>query len=183
MRASIPEADHRRKSEQASRHMLAHPFFVAGEKPRTICTYMPFRSELDITPVMEWCWQQGINVLVPRANRMDRSLHLHWINSYDDLESGAWGIREPKQSLPEWDVSTAIDAIIVPGLAFDLQGGRLGYGGGYYDRFIRSLRRAPWKSPLLIAIAFASQIVDAVPMEGHDLECDVIITERGIMKQ
>lgn len=183
-RGAIKEEEGRDKSQQACSRVLEYPIF-AEERERaelTVCTYMPFRSELDIAPVMEWCWDQNIKVLVPRANRLDRSLILHWIESYDDLETGAWGIREPKESAEPWDRHTPIDLIIMPGLAFDLQGGRLGYGGGYYDRFIRSCQRSSGKEPIKMAVAYDLQIVDQVPMEDHDIKIDVIITESGTMK-
>lgn len=184
LRGEIEEEESESRSRQACEHVLAHPLFAQKEEHAelTVCTYMPFRSELDITSVLAWCWQQGIKVLVPRANRLERSLHLHWIKSYDDLETGAWGIREPKTTVEEWDRNTPIDVIIVPGLAFDIQGGRLGYGGGYYDRFIRSCQRASWDDPIQLAVAFDMQLVDKVPMEEHDLEIDIIITESGIVK-
>lgn len=183
LRGEISAQESEEKSAQACRHALNHPLFQqARQSPMTVCTYMPFRSELDITPVMEWCWQQGIRVLVPRANRMTQTLHLHRIESYDDLETGAWGIREPMETVQAWDPKTPIDLLIIPGLAFDLHGGRLGYGGGYYDRFVRNCQRAEWPQPLQMAIAFDLQLVEKVPMEAHDLSIDLLITERGIIK-
>ena len=185
LRGAMGEEESRDKSQQACGHVLEHPIFVNQQdySKLTVCTYMPFRSELDITPLMEWCWQQGVNVLVPRANRLKQSLQLHWIESYVDLETGAWGIRELKESAQAWDEKTPIDVVIIPGLSFDLQGGRLGYGGGYYDRFIRTCQRASWVNPVQIAIAFDMQLVEHVPMESHDLKIDKIITESGIMKE
>jgi len=184
LRGAMEEQESREKSEQACKHLLDHPLF-ANQKDYsklTLCTYMPFRSEIDITPVMEWCWVQGIKVLIPRANRLQRSLTLYWIESYADVETGAWGIREPKDNALVWDQKCSIDMILIPGLAFDLQGGRVGYGGGYYDRFVKACHRSTQVKPIHMAAAFDLQIVDQVPMESHDLKIDSIITESGIIK-
>lgn len=184
-RDAIGAEESEKKSKQACEHVLAHSILTQRpmDKPLTICTYMPFRSELNIAPVMEWCWEQNIRVLVPRAHRLTRTLHIHAIKSYNDLETGAWGIREPKHNAPSWELDSPIDLMIIPGLAFDVRGGRLGYGGGYYDSFVRSFQRVfqrkQWKSPLLMSVAFDLQVVDHVPMERHDFKIDVIITESG----
>lgn len=181
-RDGLSEQERDEKSEQACQHVLAHPLFsLPKQSSFTVCTYMPFRSELDITPVMAWCWEQGFHVLVPRANRMRRTLHLHRIESYHDVETGAWGIREPKDTAEAWNGERPIDLIITPGLAFDTQGGRLGYGGGYYDRFMRSYQRAGLPQPVRMAIAYDMQVVDKVPMDTHDLSVDLLVTESGML--
>ncbi|MZQ83749.1 5-formyltetrahydrofolate cyclo-ligase [Paenibacillus sp. 5J-6] len=145
--------------------------------PPTIMTYMPFRSELDVAPLMEWCWQQGIRVLVPKVVADTKTMNLHIIHAYDDLESGAWGIREPHSHVPiEHDLST-ISMILVPGLAFDMDFGRLGYGGGFYDRFMQLFAARGLKRPFAVAAAFDKQLIPAVPSSWHDFRVDGIVTE------
>ncbi|MCY9657489.1 5-formyltetrahydrofolate cyclo-ligase [Paenibacillus chondroitinus] len=145
--------------------------------PPTIMTYMPFRSELDVAPLMEWCWQQGIRVLVPKVVADTKTMNLHIIHAYDDLESGAWGIREPHSNVPiEQDLST-ISMILVPGLAFDMDFGRLGYGGGFYDRFMQLFAARGLKRPFAVAAAFDKQLIPAVPSSWHDFRVDGIVTE------
>ncbi|MBA2943171.1 5-formyltetrahydrofolate cyclo-ligase [Paenibacillus sp. CGMCC 1.16610] len=145
--------------------------------PPTIMTYMPFRSELDVAPLMEWCWQQGIRVLVPKVVADTKTMNLHIIHAYDDLESGAWGIREPHCNVPiEQDLST-ISMILVPGLAFDMDFGRLGYGGGFYDRFMQLFAARGLKRPFAVAAAFDKQLIPAVPSSWHDFRVDGIVTE------
>ncbi|BFT75393.1 5-formyltetrahydrofolate cyclo-ligase [Paenibacillus sp. P36] len=145
--------------------------------PPTIMTYMPFRSELDVAPLMEWCWQQGIRVLVPKVVADTKTMNLHIIHAYDDLESGAWGIREPHSNVPiEPDLST-ISMILVPGLAFDMDFGRLGYGGGFYDRFMQLFAARGLKRPFAVAAAFDKQLIPAVPSSWHDFRVDGIVTE------
>ncbi|MDD9266638.1 5-formyltetrahydrofolate cyclo-ligase [Paenibacillus sp. GCM10023248] len=145
--------------------------------PSTIMTYMPFRSEPDVAPLMEWCWQQGIRVLVPKVVADTKTMNLHIIHTYDDLESGAWGIREPRSDVPVEDDLSTISMIVVPGLAFDMDFGRLGYGGGFYDRFMQLFAARGLKRPFAVAAAFDKQLIPAVPSSWHDFRVDGIVTE------
>ncbi|OAS20748.1 5-formyltetrahydrofolate cyclo-ligase [Paenibacillus oryzisoli] len=143
----------------------------------TLMSYMPFRSEPDVAPLMEWCWQQGIRVLIPKVVADTKTMNLHIISRYEDLESGVYGIREPRSDVPiEQDLGT-ISMIVVPGLAFDLDFGRLGYGGGFYDRFMQLFAARGLKRPFAVAAAFDNQLIPAVPSSWHDFRVDGIVTE------
>ncbi|WP_084225601.1 5-formyltetrahydrofolate cyclo-ligase [Paenibacillus pectinilyticus] len=147
-----------------------------GSQP-TIMSYMPFRSEPDVAPFMEWCWQQGIRVLIPKVVADTKTMNLHIISRYEDLESGAYGIREPRNDVPiEHDLGT-LSMIVVPGLAFDMDFGRLGYGGGFYDRFMQLFAARGLKRPFAVAAAFDKQLIPAVPSSWHDFRVDGIVTE------
>ncbi|MFD0697571.1 5-formyltetrahydrofolate cyclo-ligase [Paenibacillus sp. GCM10027628] len=144
---------------------------------RSVLTYMPIRSEPDVAPFMEWCWQEGIRVLLPKVVSETKTMDLHIVNSYEDLEKGAYGIREPRTDRPvELDLSQ-ISMIIVPGLAFDMDFGRLGYGGGFYDRFMQLFAARGLKRPLSVAAAFDLQLIPEVPSSWHDFRVDGLITE------
>ena len=156
--------------------MLPMPKSSSDRKP-ALLTYMPFRSEVDVTPVMEWCWAQSVRVLLPRVLPETRSMALHEVRSYEDLASGAWGIREPKPELPVEPHLGDITMILVPGLAFDREFVRLGYGGGYYDRFMQLFAARGLHKPIAVAAAFDVQIVPQVPASWHDFRVDVLITE------
>jgi 5-formyltetrahydrofolate cyclo-ligase len=143
----------------------------------TLLTYMPFRSEPDVTPFMEWCWKAGVRVLLPRVVPETRSLILHEIDSYRGIDNGTYGIREPKLDSPvERDIST-LSMVLVPGLAFDREFGRLGYGGGYYDRFMQLFAGRGVSRPYSVAAAFDVQIVPEVPASWHDFRVDSLISE------
>jgi 5-formyltetrahydrofolate cyclo-ligase len=143
----------------------------------TLLTYMPFRSEPDVTPFMEWCWKEGVRVLLPRVVPETRSLILHEIDSYSGIDNGTYGIREPKVDSPvERDIST-LSMVLVPGLVFDRDFGRLGYGGGYYDRFMQLFAGRGVSRPYSVAAAFDVQIVTEVPASWHDFRVDGLITE------
>lgn len=142
-----------------------------------LMTYMPFRSEVDITPIMEWCWSQGIRVVAPRTIKQTKQMVLHEVKAYNDFSSGGWGIREPITSLPVLTDLSAIRMILVPGLAFDKNLARLGYGGGYYDRFFKQFAEQGLSQPLLVAASFDLQVVSEVPVSWNDVNMDILVTE------
>jgi len=151
---------------------------LAGDLSLAIGVYIPFRGEVDLRPLMRWAWRRGIRVAVPRTDRQERTMSLHPIAGFGDLAPGNWGIAEPKPGIPALE-PREIGIIFVPGLAFDMSGGRLGYGGGFYDRFFRSLENAGAR-PLKIGAAYHIQLVERVPAEPHDARVDLIVTERGM---
>ncbi|WP_165921187.1 5-formyltetrahydrofolate cyclo-ligase [Paenibacillus albiflavus] len=142
-----------------------------------LMTYMPFRTEVDIAPVMEWCWSRGIRVVAPRTVKQTRQMILHEVTSYNDFSSGGWGIREPITSLPVLTDLSTIRMILVPGLAFDTKMARLGYGGGYYDRFFKLFAEQGIAQPLLVAASFDLQVVPEVPVSWNDVNMDILVTE------
>jgi 5-formyltetrahydrofolate cyclo-ligase len=149
-------------------------------RARTLLLSLAFRSEWQTRPLFAQCWSAGKTTVAPRVNRRTRMLELHAVSDLErDVASGYLGIFEPQPHCPSVDVA-AIDWVLVPGVAFDLAGHRIGYGGGYYDRLLPTLREdAP-----RIAGAFELQIVERVPASAHDLKVDAIVTEaRTIVAQ
>ena len=98
------------------------------------------------------------------------------IDRFDELASGHYGIREPKADFIRPVPRGEIEAVVIPAVAFDRRGYRVGYGGGYYDRFLPEARQAA-----RIGVAFARHIVPAVPAAPHDVTVDRIVTEEGII--
>ncbi len=157
----------------------------------TVMAYLATRSELDISRVMEWCWNNDINVTVPLTNPKEKTMKLYELDSWEQLRPGAYQILEPDPLLAKpFQFSPHI--IFVPGISFDLQGGRMGYGGGYYDRFAEELdrlnqatsrssdySRADLASDWL-GICYEQQLVKNLPIEQHDITMNAIVTERGI---
>lgn len=145
--------------------------------------YVSFRSELDLSGLIEWGWQTGKSVIVPRCIAADRSMTLYYLRSWDELTPGAYGIMEPNpEAAQPVEEGYAPDVVFVPGLAFDRKGGRLGYGGGYYDRFSQKLRSASPSSRNVcwFGAAYEAQLVEQVPCEGHDLAMQAILTENNV---
>lgn len=141
-----------------------------------ILLYAPIKSEIDVMPIFDLALSRGKKVAFPKCNVEERTMKFHFVSSYDDLKIGAYGIREPKGDLPVYDPeSTAGVAIcFVPGLAFDVYGYRLGYGKGYYDKFMNVFRGST------IGVAYTCQILPSLPRGRFDKHCDVLITEKGI---
>ncbi|MFS0723862.1 5-formyltetrahydrofolate cyclo-ligase [Paenibacillus sp. 1P07SE] len=164
--------------------------YIRGLDAGSVMLYLSFRSEVRTDALIESLWSEGRAVIVPVSNPFDRSLTLYRLHDWEHLITGAYGIREPDPGLAEpCGPQFVPDLVLVPGLAFDAKGGRLGYGGGYYDRFREqmparqsdssadSLRAA---APLWIGLAYELQMIDEVPMQPHDAVIDGVITEQGI---
>ena len=100
-------------------------------------------------------------------------MKLFKINGFNDLEKGCMGILEPKDKCVEF-INEKLDFILMPGLAFDKLGGRIGYGGGYYDKFLKQL--SYYKEIPKVAIAYDFQVIDYIPMNDYDVRVDRIIT-------
>ncbi len=143
--------------------------------------YVSFRSEVRTRDFIDQCLAAGKTVSVPLTVVETSSLLAVKITDPDtQLRPGYCGIPEPP---PSWagenriDPAT-VDVVIVPGSVFDRRGGRLGYGGGYYDRFLS--RQTP--AALRMALAYDLQVVDRVPLEPHDQRMDRVITEKTIYR-
>lgn len=136
--------------------------------------YMPLPDEVDIVPLIRWWQERGLLVALPRTIPKERKLEFRLVASLnEDLQVGAFGIMEPKQSCP-LVMPEEIGIIVVPGRVFDECGNRIGRGLGYYDRFLKTL---PSKV-LKLALAFECQLVPRIPVKPDDVPMDVIITER-----
>ncbi len=149
------------------------PYRASG----TVLAYAGFGSELETDAFLRHTLDEGKTLLLPRVDRQKGLLDVYQVRDLvRDLEAGTWRIREPRPDrCPPADPRT-IDFVLVPGLAFDARGGRLGYGGGFYDRLLSaSLSPRAW----LVAGAFEAQMVGEVPMDERDVPVDVVITENG----
>ncbi|MFI2859314.1 5-formyltetrahydrofolate cyclo-ligase [Paenibacillus sp. JSM ZJ436] len=148
--------------------------------------YLPFRSELDTWPIIQWAWSSGVQVIVPRSQRGSRKMELYDLTPEASLAAGSYGIPEPDpKTAVKYDPGQVPEVIWVPGLAFDAYGGRLGYGGGYFDTLRSRLdgeAQAAGRQPRWIGIGFQEQVIPQVPMEIHDLRLDGLVTDQGWMK-
>jgi 5-formyltetrahydrofolate cyclo-ligase len=137
--------------------------------------YSPLKSEISPVPLMRRLADAGANLALPVvAGRGNPLIMRAWAFGVA-LGTGQWGIREPKPESPE----VFPDFLLVPLLAFDRAGFRLGYGAGYYDMTIARLRKM--KPVVAIGIAFAAQELDAVPNTSFDQKLDLVLTEREII--
>jgi len=147
------------------------------DRASVVLLTLPFRSEWDATLLARRALASGKRVAVPRVDPAARMLRVLLIDDLQrDVEAGYRGIPEPRAGRPAIAMQE-IDWVLVPGVAFDAAGRRLGYGGGYYDRLLPLLRP---KAPR-IAGAFDLQFVDAVPAAPHDIAVDCIVTEHRMV--
>lgn len=147
---------------------------LAGGGP--VAGYWPMRHEADPRPLMEALAARGVALALPVVVREREPLAFRAYAPGDALESGPFGTRAPAPGMP--DVVPA--HILVPLLAFDATGARLGYGAGYYDRTLRALRRAG--GVFAVGVAFSGQEVAALPCGPHDERLDAVITELGLRR-
>lgn len=141
---------------------------VIEKKSKIVHAYIPFLTEINISPLLEKLLNAGITVVCPKT-LPKRKLENRILTSLSDLEVGIMGTKHPAQpNLYEGK----FDLIIVPGLAFDKTKKRLGYGGGYYDNFLIN-----YPDALKVGIFYPFQEVRLVPVEAHDFSLDVILTK------
>jgi 5-formyltetrahydrofolate cyclo-ligase len=142
---------------------------------RAIMAFHPFGAELDILPFVDQARARGQEVWLPLTLTAEKRLVPYRYSGPEMLKQGVYGIWEPDPTRAEKAELSMLDAVLVPGVAFDLRGGRMGYGGGFYDRFLAALPRRPF----LVGVAFSMQVVDEVPREPHDIGLDGLVTESG----
>ncbi|NLW57095.1 MAG: 5-formyltetrahydrofolate cyclo-ligase [Firmicutes bacterium] len=140
---------------------------------RTVAAYASFGNEVDTTRLLTVLQERGFWVVLPVVNRSTRTMEFRRMETLSSLQPGVYGIREPLQG--QLCPLEQIDLFFVPGLAFDLQGRRLGRGAGYYDRYLaRSVA-------VKIGLAYELQVTPCLPAEAHDISMDLVITEERII--
>ncbi|MFB5662055.1 5-formyltetrahydrofolate cyclo-ligase [Alteribacillus sp. HJP-4] len=140
----------------------------------TVAVTMSTQNEVNTKPIIEKGWLLNKKMLIPRADLPNRQLHFYEITSFDQTQEEFAGIFEPDPDKTIFRQGTEADLIIVPGLAFNQEKYRLGFGGGYYDRFL------PETNAVTCGLALHFQIC-RLPLEAHDVPLNAIITESGII--
>ena len=167
--AMIPE-DRLSKSHRICRHLME--IIRNGE---TVMVFTSKEKEVNTEPLILTLFKKGNPVVVPIIVKEDVSLRLSYLRDFSALVPSTFGVPEPIGSeIPA--AAEDISTIVLPMLGFDRNGGRIGYGAGYYDRFLsknRNLRK--------IGIAFACQEFEDLPVDENDIRMDYIITEDGIV--
>lgn len=148
--------------------LIAHK---AYENAKTIFIYVSFKGEVDTHSIINKALSTGKKVCIPMVNKNKKIMEAYYINSMNDLHEGYFGIMEPKEGCKKAE-NENIDLIISPGVAFDIEGGRIGYGGGFYDKFIASLK----ENKPIIALAYKFQILDKIILEDRDKRVDEVIS-------
>jgi 5-formyltetrahydrofolate cyclo-ligase len=172
-RDAIPTATRRELSERITTQILGLQTYRSA---RCVLAYMSFGSEFDTSDFIANALAHGKTLCLPRVVPDQRRLNVHTVENLEcHLQSGVWGIREPRADRPLVDLGQ-VDIVLLPGVAFTPRCERLGYGGGFYDRLLPRFERRPH----LVAAAFGLQIRDQIPLEATDQCIDVVISESGL---
>lgn len=164
-RLMTPE-DVDRRSQALADELFKTPEYLAAA---SLYAYLSFNQEVRTAPIIERAWADGKRVAVPKV--MGSEMAFIWIDSWEGLApQGAYGILEPLSDGPVADDETAL--VLMPGLAFDRAGHRVGYGGGYYDRFLAREPHHP-----LVALCYDFQLLHHLDTEDHDVPVDWVIAE------
>jgi 5-formyltetrahydrofolate cyclo-ligase len=170
-RSGLPSAYRQACSVRICQALGEWPAF---QQAKTVMFYMPFRQEVDVRPAIETAWRTGKTVVLPRVELESRTMKLVRVKTYGELSLGAYGIWEPPNAPDRMVSPEEVELVVVPGVGFDRQGYRLGYGGGYYDRFFALAENA-----VRVGVAYPEQVVETVYPEAHDQSVHALITSRG----
>ena len=143
-----------------------------------IMLYLSFNNEVNTYPLVKWCLNNDKKVIVPYCVNSSRQIIPFEINNLtSDLTKSTFGIMEPKHEILKKTNIEDIDLIIVPGVVFDEHCNRIGFGAGYYDRFLPKIV----KNTSTIGIAYDYQVINKIPTGVYDVPLDFVITEKRII--
>lgn len=173
----------RSQIKEQKRQMTAHQIesaslrltelFVATEQYRqakTVYGYLPYNQEVRTTGLLQRALQEGKRVAVPKI--YGDEMRFIYLDDLSLVEKSSFGIPEPIADEPVADDPTAL--VLMPGLAFTKRGDRMGYGGGYYDKFLANEPHHP-----TVALCYDFQIVDRIPTDDHDIPVDIVLSAKG----
>lgn len=173
-RNSITQEEVMEKGGMIQRRMIDLPVY---RESKTIGLYANFNNEVPTSTIFEEALKDGKKVLFPCIKKEEKRLIFLPVQGSDELELGPYGIMSPTCKEGDSDFIGEAGLLLIPGVAYDLKGGRLGYGGGFYDRTLHKLA----KPPFIVALAYEFQILGEIPMHPHDVRVNAIITEERVI--
>jgi len=173
VRKAIPAAVRSEKSAAIFDTLTDMPAFQAASD---VFCFVSFRDEVETRPILEHLWKQGQRVYIPFIDQAEKIMRASRLDSLDELAAGYYGVMEQKDEFVRLTPAEEIDLVITPGLLFDREGYRVGYGGGFFDGFFASFGHPAIK----IGICFEEQIRTRVPRAPHDIPVDWIVTDAHI---
>ncbi|MEK4028811.1 5-formyltetrahydrofolate cyclo-ligase [Pseudobacillus sp. FSL P4-0506] len=145
------------------------------KEAKTVAVTVSNAPEVDTWQIIRQGWLEGKRMVVPKCIPAEKKLNFYKLTSFTELEMVYFGLYEPIPSCNQLVERSQMDLIIVPGLAFCRSGSRLGFGGGYYDRFLAGYNGST------VALAFSQQLMEQLPREPHDLPVQQIIAEEEVI--
>ncbi|MCF6095243.1 5-formyltetrahydrofolate cyclo-ligase [Microaerobacter geothermalis] len=177
MRNQMTEKERREASQQIINNLKNTG---ALDQYDTWMLFVSFGTEVNMIPLIEEGWDQGKKIILPKTENKNKEIVPYVVEKWNQLKRGSFGILEPiPEQCERVKKLEEIPLIIVPGVAFDLDGGRIGYGAGYYDRFFHKLTH----NPLKVAVSFQCQVVEKVPTDIYDVKVDWLVTEKKIWRR
>ncbi|MCS6965501.1 MAG: 5-formyltetrahydrofolate cyclo-ligase [Candidatus Kapabacteria bacterium] len=176
-RAALPERVRLELSHRIHQHLLAHPWLQVSNVVHTYCS---FGTEVDTHALYRRLLEMGKRVAVPIVVEGEADLYHVWLRPETVFRPNRWGIPEPEVPPAVWLTAAELrlqrtDLVLVPLVAYDQFLYRLGYGRGYYDRFLRSVPAQR------VGLAFSVQAIESFPHEPQDIALDAVITEEGVL--
>ncbi|MEK9160390.1 MAG: 5-formyltetrahydrofolate cyclo-ligase [Patescibacteria group bacterium] len=168
-RQSLSPALHAEKSEAIRRRLEELPAYQDAKK---ILIYVSAKDEVATHALIKDALATGRQLYVPKIH--EGTLAICPLTTWEDLQPGTFGILEPSDTATPAQPEE-MDLIVVPGLAFDTRGHRIGYGKGHYDKLLKSTKGYK------VGLAFAEQVIETVPDEAHDVPLDLIITDKSLI--
>ena len=170
-RSGLDRTLQQQAADFAAQTIMKLPEWISA---RCLASYLPLNDEFDPSAIDSAARERGMSVVYPRIVGPGTLEFSHWTPG-EPLDTVQHGLQQPRQSAEAKSLST-IDVMLVPLVGWDRQGGRLGYGGGYYDRVL------PTTNALTIGLGFECQRVDALPKERHDQGLALVISERQLYR-
>jgi 5-formyltetrahydrofolate cyclo-ligase len=180
-RDALPQANRGELATRATELFLDLP---EARQARRVAGFVSTRSEIDTAPLLDRIRQLGIDVVLPRVSTglLPPRLRFHHAAQREDLVFGIFGLLEPRSDTPEVALHE-IDLFMVPGLAFDRRGTRVGYGGGYYDELAAYVRAHPdAANARFVGYCFDFQLLDACPTGEWDVPLDLVVSDERIVR-
>lgn len=147
------------------------------EESESIGLYACIKNEVSTDIIFKQAFEDGKKILFPQIKIEEKGLEFVPVQNLEELVLGPFGILSPPYKENVVRIPEEIELLVIPGVAYDLKGGRLGYGGGFYDRYLQKLV----KRPFVVAPAYEFQILDEIPVCPHDVKVDIIVTERRVI--
>lgn len=172
--SQIDEKDHQEISEQLQKELFQTSLW---KDAHAIGVYLSVNNEWDTRKIVDQALKEGKRVAVPKTIPDTKELIFYEMKDWTDINGkGHFGLEEPNVDITEPVDKDAIDLLIVPGLVFTTSGYRIGFGGGYYDRYLEDFINPT------VSLAHTKQFVESFPLEAHDIPVQYLITEKGLLK-
>ena len=186
-RDALPAAERAAASLAIQRRIESLPVF---QRAAGVHCYVSMRTEVETEGIFRACWTRGKSTFVPFQIREPKGLGWALRKPGDRLPRGPFGVPEPEAERRKLETEDTIDLILVPGVAFDRSGSRLGYGKGFYDLFLSSLLKTRVKqeedyfrhNPAIVGLGFSLQLVDSIPQDIWDVRMEKVVTEGEIIE-